>query len=77
MDNLNNEDLKTLINFYRQRVNDLEFTSLQNQIIVPRIIRENENYKSTNISLQSKINTLIQENEDLKSKKKSNKKIKK
>lgn len=76
MENLTTEDLKSLINFYKQRVNELEFTALQNQLIVPRITRENENYQSVNTSLQTKVNDLIKENEDLKSKIASTKKTK-
>jgi hypothetical protein len=76
MENLTTEDFKSLINFYRQRINELEFTALQNQLIVPRIMRENENYQSVNSSLQAKVNILIEENEDLKSKIALNKKTK-
>ena len=76
MENLTTEDFKSLINFYRQRINELEFTALQNQLIVPRIMRENENYQSVNSSLQAKVNILIEENEGLKSKIALNKKTK-
>ena len=74
MENLNIEEIIQLVNFYKQRSVDLEFTVLQNQLLIPRVMKEKENLQSINTSLQNKINSLISENDSLKEKVESYKK---
>lgn len=74
MDNLGIEDLKQLVNFYKQRAVELEFTVLQNQLLIPRVTKEKENLQSANISLQSRIDALVAENNSLKEQANSKKK---
>ena len=65
MDNLNAEELKQLVTFYRQRLNEVEFSALQNQLLITRFTNENANLNSQNISLKSNIDSLNEKIKDL------------
>lgn len=65
MDNLNVEELKQLVTFYRQRLNEVEFSGLQNQLLITRFTNENANLKSQNLTLQSNIDSLNEKIKDL------------
>lgn len=72
MDNLNTEELKQLVVFYKNRYNEAEFTLIQNQFVLNRIATEkdslqknmsevivkNTNLSSINADLQSEIDKL-------------------
>lgn len=65
MDNLNAEELKQLVTFYRQRLNEVEFSVLQNQLLITRFTNENSSLKSTNLSLQLNVDILNEKIKEL------------
>jgi uncharacterized protein YceH (UPF0502 family) len=66
VDNLTNDDLKQVINFFKQRANELELLAVQNQFVINRIDKEKKDLTSINSALQSKIESLEKEILELK-----------
>ena len=58
MSNLDIEDFKQINNFYKQRANELEFTVLQNQLIIQKLNNQNASLQSKNDSLDLQIKNL-------------------
>lgn len=54
MDGLNTEELKQLVNFYRQRSADLEFQVLQLQMKLNKIVSEEPVPATKNVSEKNK-----------------------
>ena len=55
MEDLNTEDFKQLLSFYRQRVNELEFSNLTWQIKYNKLLSQQTTLDSTSKTTKTKI----------------------
>lgn len=77
MSNLDIEDFKQINNFYKQRANELEFTVLQNQLIIQKLNNQNASLQSKSDSLDLQIKNLNEKIELLSTQVSKTKKVKK
>ena len=62
MDNLNIEEVKQLVNFYKQKSADFEFALLQNQIITNRVSQDLNKANAELIDLKNKMSSTSESN---------------
>lgn len=79
MDNLNIDELKQLVTFFKNRANEAEFNLLQSQLLVNRLSNEKQKLETDLININTKNTSLSSKNDELqtevdKLKKKSKKK---
>lgn len=57
MEDLGTEDLKQLVNFYRQKASDLEFQLLQTQLKIAKTVAQQQSVPATKTVVDKKTKT--------------------